>query len=110
LPLWFSLAVNGTDAYRDAIETAAGLARETAELIKAAPRLELIRESDLGVVLFRRVGWQPADYDRWAQALHEEEIAFVPPTKWEGETIGRFAFLHPHTSLDLVREILRRTA
>jgi aromatic-L-amino-acid decarboxylase len=110
LPLWFSLAVNGTDAYRDAIETAAGLARETAELIKAAPRLELIREPDLGVVLFRRVGWQPADYDRWAHELHEEEIAFVPPTKWEGETIGRFAFLHPHTSLDLVREILRRTA
>ncbi len=110
LPLWFSLAVNGTDAYRDSIETAAHLARETAELIKASPRLELIREPDLGVVLFRRVGWQPADYDRWAQALHEEEVAFVPPTKWEGETIGRFAFLHPHTSLDLVREILRRTA
>src|SRR6476620_5688693 len=44
LPLWFSLAVNGVQAYRDAVEVAATLARETAELIKDAPQLELIRE------------------------------------------------------------------
>ena len=109
LPLWFSLAVYGIDAYREAIEVAVSLARQTAELIRADPNLELIREPDLGVVLFRRVGWEPADYDKWAQALHEEQIAFIPPTKWDGETVGRFAFLHPHTSMDLVREILDRT-
>jgi glutamate/tyrosine decarboxylase-like PLP-dependent enzyme len=85
------------------------LARETAELIRVTPQLELIREPDLGVVLFRRVGWQPADYDAWAQQLHADEVAFIPPTKWEGETVGRFAFLHPHTTMDLVAEILDRT-
>jgi glutamate/tyrosine decarboxylase-like PLP-dependent enzyme len=110
LPLWFSLAVYGLDAYREAIEAAVRLARETAVLIKARLHLELIREPDLGVVLFRRLGWKPSDYDRWAQALHDEQIAFIPPTKWEGETIGRFAFLHPHTTMDLVKEILDRTA
>ena len=110
LPLWFSLAVYGLDAYREAIEAAVRLARETAGLIKATPQLELIREPDLGVVLFRRLGWKPADYDAWAQALHDEQIAFIPPTKWEGETVGRFAFLHPHTTMDLVKEILDRTA
>jgi glutamate/tyrosine decarboxylase-like PLP-dependent enzyme len=110
LPLWFSLAVYGLDAYREAIEAAVRLARETAVLIKATPHLELIREPDLGVVLFRRLGWKPADYDAWAQALHDEQIAFIPPTKWEGETVGRFAFLHPHTTMDLVKEILDRTA
>jgi aromatic-L-amino-acid/L-tryptophan decarboxylase len=110
LPLWFSMAVYGLDAYRDAIEAAVRLARDTAVLIKATPHLELIREPDLGVVLFRRVGWEPADYNKWAQALHDEEIAFVPPTKWEGETVGRFAFLHPETSMELVTEILDRTA
>jgi aromatic-L-amino-acid/L-tryptophan decarboxylase len=110
LPLWFSLAVYGIAAYREAIEAALGLARQTAELIRDTPRLELVREPDLGVVLFRRTGWSPADYHHWADALHEEEIAFIPPTKWEGETVGRFAFLHPHTSMDLVREILDRTA
>jgi len=110
LPLWFSLAVYGVDAYREAIETAVRLARETAELIKATPHLELIREPDLGVVLFRRLGWEPADYDKWAQALHDDEVAFIPPTKWEGETVARFAFLHPDTSMDLVKEILDRTS
>jgi glutamate/tyrosine decarboxylase-like PLP-dependent enzyme len=110
LPLWFSLAVNGVDAYREAIEAAVTLARETARLITATPHLELIREPDLGVVLFRRLGWKAADYDTWAQALHDEQIAFIPPTKWEGETVGRFAFLHPGTSMELVHEILDRTA
>jgi glutamate/tyrosine decarboxylase-like PLP-dependent enzyme len=109
LPLWFSLAVHGLEAYRNAIEVAASLANQTAELINAAPQLELIREPDLGVVLFRRLGWKPEDYDAWAQRLHEDQVAFIPPTKWEGETVGRFAFLHPHTHLDLVREVLART-
>jgi aromatic-L-amino-acid decarboxylase len=110
LPLWFSLAVHGIDAYREAIEAAITLARETAALIDEAPHLELIREPELGVVLFRRVGWQPADYDAWASRLHADQVAFIPPSKWEGETVGRFAFLHPHTSIDLVREVLARTA
>ena len=48
LPLWFSLAVYGLEAYRQAIEVAASLAIQTAELIKAALQLELIREPDLG--------------------------------------------------------------
>lgn len=109
LPLWFSLAVYGIEAYREAIEVAAGLAKQTAELIKAAAQLELIREPDLGVVLFRRTGWKASDYDTWAQRLHEDGVAFIPPTKWDGETVGRFAFLHPDTSLDLVREVLART-
>jgi glutamate/tyrosine decarboxylase-like PLP-dependent enzyme len=109
LPLWFSLAVNGVDAYREAIEAAVRLARETADAIKASPHLELIREPDLGIVLFRRLGWKPEDYDAWARALLEDDVAFIPPTKWEGETVGRFAFLHPGTSMDLVHEVLART-
>ena len=109
LPLWFSLAVYGLEAYRQAIEVARALAVQTAELIKAAPQLELIREPDLGVVLFRRLGWKPEDYDAWAQRLHQDQVAFIPPTKWEGETVGRFAFLHPDTTLELVREVLART-
>ena len=56
-----------------------------------------------------RLGWKPEDYDAWAQRLHQDQVAFIPPTKWEGETVGRFAFLHPHTHLDLIREVLART-
>jgi hypothetical protein len=78
-------------------------------MIRAEDHLELIREPDLGVVLFRRIGWEEADYYAWSRGLHEDEVAFIPPSAWEGETVGRFAFLHPDTTLDLVREVLDRT-
>jgi glutamate/tyrosine decarboxylase-like PLP-dependent enzyme len=108
LPLWFSLSVYGVDAYSEAIETAISLAREAADEIRSRPGLELIREPSLGVVLFRRHGWDTAQYNAWADKLLEDQVAFIPPSAWEGETVARFAFLHPHTTMDLVREILDR--
>ena len=108
LPLWFSLSVYGVDAYSEAIEAAIDLARQTAAEIRASDHLELIREPELGVVLFRRRGWDSAQYTSWADQLLQDQVAFIPPSAWEGETVARFAFLHPHTPMDLVREILRR--
>ena len=108
LPLWFSLSVYGVGAYTDAIETGIRLAKETAAEITTRDHLELIREPDLGIVLFRRRGWSPAQYTQWADQLLHDQVAFIPPSAWEGETVARFAFLHPDTSMDLVREILDR--
>ena len=108
LPLWFSLSVYGTDAYAEAIETAIGLARQAADEIRSRSSLELVREPSLGVVLFRRVGWDAGQYTAWADRLLQDQVAFIPPSAWEGETVARFAFLHPHTSMDLVREVLDR--
>jgi aromatic-L-amino-acid decarboxylase len=108
LPLWFSLSVYGVRAYTEAIETAIQLARETAVEISSRSYLELVREPSLGIVLFRRAGWATADYTAWADRLLRDQVAFLPPSAWEGETVARFAFLHPHTSMDLVRQILDR--
>ena len=108
LPLWFSLSVYGVGAYTDAIETGIRLAKETAAEITTRDHLQLIREPDLGIVLFRRRGWSPAQYTQWADQLLHDQVAFIPPSAWEGETVARFAFLHPHTSMDLVRQILDR--
>jgi aromatic-L-amino-acid/L-tryptophan decarboxylase len=110
MPLWFSLAVHGVRAYTDAIESGIRLAAETAADIRTRDYLELIREPDLSVVLFRRRGWGHAQYTQWADQLLHDQVAFIPPTAWDGETVARFAFLHPHTSMDLVREILDRMA
>ncbi|MEU7899404.1 aminotransferase class I/II-fold pyridoxal phosphate-dependent enzyme [Nonomuraea sp. NPDC049152] len=106
LPLWFSLAVNGTDAYTEAIERGLGLARATAELIKESDHLELIREPELSAVLFRRPGWTAQDYYAWSERLLAGQIGFVTPTGWEGETVARFAFLHPGTTMEIVKEIV----
>ncbi|HEX9064276.1 MAG TPA: pyridoxal-dependent decarboxylase [Streptosporangiaceae bacterium] len=110
LPLWFSLAVHGTRAYSEAIEAAITLARNCAAEIAARDYLELVRLPDLSVVLFRRRGWVHEDYARWSAGLLADQIAFLPPSAWEGETVGRFAFLHPATPMDLVTTILDRMA
>src|SRR5215475_13865959 len=110
LPLWFSICVHGIRAYSDAIEKAIALARETAREITSRDYLELIMEPDLSVVLFRRRGWTPEQYAQWSRELLDQQLAFMPPTSWEGQTVARFAFLHPHTPMNLVRAILDRMA
>jgi glutamate/tyrosine decarboxylase-like PLP-dependent enzyme len=106
LPLWFSLAVHGTEAYREAVEAALALAVATARLVEAADHLELVREPELSVVLFRRTGWERADYDAWSAQLLADQTGFVLPTTWEGRATARLVFLHPDTTLEMVEEIL----
>jgi aromatic-L-amino-acid/L-tryptophan decarboxylase len=106
LPFWFSLAVNGTDAYAAAIERTLTSAREAAARIDAADHLELIRQPDLTVVLWRRVGWTPADYTDWAARMLREQRLFALPTTWNGEMVARAVFLHPDTPSEVVDELV----
>ncbi|HEV3131359.1 MAG TPA: pyridoxal-dependent decarboxylase [Acidimicrobiales bacterium] len=110
LPLWFSLAVNGTNAYRDAVETVLDVAQRSADLIERLPYLELVRRPELSVVLFRRTGWRRADYESWSARLLADQIGFVEPTTWEEEPVGRLALLHPDTSVAIIEEILATMA
>jgi aromatic-L-amino-acid decarboxylase len=110
LPLWFSMAVNGLDAYRDAVEAGLAIARRAADIIAATPQVELVRPPELSVVLFRRPGWTKLDYDAWSSRLLTDQTGFVTPTTWEGETVARFAFLHPNTTEVMVHEILATMA
>jgi aromatic-L-amino-acid/L-tryptophan decarboxylase len=110
LPLWFSLAVHGAGAYRDAVETVLRTAWESAELISRSAHLELVREPELSIVLFRRRGWGVAEYDDWSVRLLASQVGFVTPTVWEGETVARLAFLHPGTTLAMIEEIVATMA
>ena len=106
LPFWFSLAAHGTDAYSKAVEEGIRLAKDSAKLIAAHPNLELVREPELSIVAFTRKGWRPAQYQEWSDALLEKQIGFIPPSKHAGESILRFAFVNPWTSMDDVQMIL----
>jgi aromatic-L-amino-acid decarboxylase len=106
MPLWFSLAVHGTDAYRDAIETVLVTAKGAARLIRETPHTELVREPELSIVLFRRRGWTREDYDTWSARLLADQIALCVPTTWEGEPTARLALLHPETTLAVVQQVL----
>jgi L-2,4-diaminobutyrate decarboxylase len=100
LPFWFSLAVHGTAAYRDAVEQTLSVARAGAELIRAAEHVHLLLEPDLSVLVFERVGWDGADYDRWSAALLADQIGFVTPSRHAGRVCTRFAIVNPLTTVD----------
>jgi glutamate/tyrosine decarboxylase-like PLP-dependent enzyme len=106
LPFWFSLVTNGVDAYETAVQAAIDIAAAAVKQIDEAAHVEMVRPSSLSIVLFRRKGWTAEQYNAWSEQLLRDQIAFVTPTKWEGETVARFAFLHPDTSEELVRQIL----
>lgn len=110
LPLWFSLAVHGTNAYREAVETVLATTKQVAALVDETPYTELIRKPTLSIVLFRRSGWSRADYDAWSARVLSDQVAFVTPTAWEGEPAARIALLHPDTGIDIAREILTSMA
>jgi len=106
LPLWYSLAVHGTDAYVEAIEDTLAVTRHAAAEIERRPYLEAVREPDLSVIVFRRLGWTPEDYQGWTDRLLDQEFAFVVPTSFRGETLTRFAVVNPHTTKADVSAIL----
>ena len=106
LPLWFSVATYGTDAYRDAVEAVLSVTRETAREIERRPELELVLEPELSVVLFRRLGWGPDDYETWWRRALEAQVGFVQPSSWEGEKVARLCFVNPRTTIDHVQAIL----
>lgn len=110
LPLWFSLALHGTERYSQAIERGIELAKIAGKMITEADDLELVREPSLSCVLFRRKGWKPEDYSQWTYKNHQEGVALVAPTKWKQgnsyETVSRFCFINPDTTEDDIRLIL----
>jgi glutamate/tyrosine decarboxylase-like PLP-dependent enzyme len=110
LPLWFSLAVYGTGAYADAVETVLAVTGEVAELIEATPHLQLVRRPELSIILFRRVGWDRPRYEAWSAQLLEDQVGFVEPTTWEGEPVMRLALLHPDTTTGIIEEIVSTMA
>jgi glutamate/tyrosine decarboxylase-like PLP-dependent enzyme len=100
LPFWFSLAVHGTDAYREAIEHTIEIARAGAALIGAADHVRLLVEPGLSVLIFERIGWAADDYARWSARLLAEQVAFVTPTRYRNRPCTRLAIVNPLTTTD----------
>ncbi|RTE53713.1 aminotransferase class V-fold PLP-dependent enzyme [Arenibacter aquaticus] len=110
LPLWFSLAMHGTDKYSWAVDQGIALANSAASIIQDHPCVELVREPSLSCVLFRRKGWSPEEYTNWTYKNHREGFALVTPTKYKNEgvyeTVARFCFINPDTTEKDIEMIL----
>jgi L-2,4-diaminobutyrate decarboxylase len=106
LPFWFSLAVHGSDAYRDAVETTLDVARAGAQLIRDADHVQLLVEPDLSVLVFERIGWTDEDYTTWSAELLADQVAFVTPTRHDGRVCARFCVVNPLTTADDLATII----
>lgn len=106
LPLWFQLAVHGTAALADAVRVGVRLAAVAAERLAATPHVSLVAQPELGVVLFRREGWGRAEWSDWARRVLADGVAFVAPSTWKGEPVGRLVFMHPRTPEAVIDEII----
>jgi glutamate/tyrosine decarboxylase-like PLP-dependent enzyme len=99
LPFWFSLAMHGTEAYTEAMEATLEVARQGAQLVRDAKHVELVLEPELSVIVFRRIGWTPEQYQMWSDRILGEGLAFVVPSTWDGETVLRMCIVNPRTTV-----------
>jgi L-2,4-diaminobutyrate decarboxylase len=106
LPLWLSLLANGAAAYRDAVEACLDLADRAAEAIRSADHLELLEPRSLSIVVFRRVGWSIADYERWSAQAIQDGTGLITPTRSAGGPALRLCFVNPLTSTSDIERVL----
>ena len=106
LPLWFSLATHGVNAYREAVSKNIEITHFARNEILRRDYLELVREPELSVVVFERVDWNLEQYEEWSKHLLAQNIAFVVPSSHNGRPNARFAIVNPLTSEELITEIL----
>jgi glutamate/tyrosine decarboxylase-like PLP-dependent enzyme len=102
LPFWFTLLVHGTDAMTESIRASLTTTAYAVEQLRGIDGADLVMEPELSVILFRKAGWDAPRWQAWARDLLEREVAFVAPTRWKGETVGRLVFLHPLTTEAIV--------
>ena len=105
LPLWFALAVHGTAAHEAAVRVGVDLAEAAVRTLAEVPGVSVVMPPMLGVVLFRREGWGSVEWRAWAERLLADGVAFVAPSTWKGEPVGRLVFMHPRTPRSVIDEI-----
>jgi glutamate/tyrosine decarboxylase-like PLP-dependent enzyme len=102
LPLWFSLAVHGTDRYTAAIEHGIAVARQIAVGIEQRDHLRLVLAPELSVVLFERVGWDMARCSAWSHEMALAGVILCVPTTWHERPVFRLIVVNPATRPDEV--------
>ncbi|MFM1767442.1 MAG: hypothetical protein RIR81_823, partial [Actinomycetota bacterium] len=106
LPLWFSMASHGAELYRQAISANVELAHKIAKEINNRSYLKLVRDPQLSVVVFERLGWEQFDYESWSEKLLTDQFAFVVPSSHQGKPNTRFAIVNPLTKYEDLVTIL----
>ena len=85
LPFWFSLAVHGTDAYTRGGRAHAGGGPVRGGRDRAgASGWSCCASRDLSVIVFRRIGWAPEDYQAWSRPAAGRRVRLRRPDDARG--------------------------
>ena len=106
LPLWFSLATYGTDAYAEAVETTLAVTSAFATEVERRDGFSLLLQPQLSVVLFTVERWDEAHYVAWSASRARAGVALVVPTWWHGEVCYRVCLVNPLTTLEMLTALL----
>ncbi len=106
LPLWYSLATHGTEAYGNAIALTISTAQKIADGIAANDNLELILGPQLSVILFRPKTMSDEQMVQWAEEHRRSGALLCLPTRWHGRMVFRLCIVNPETNADGVLKIL----
>lgn len=107
LPLWYSLATHGTNAYAKAITKTRQIAEDVASGIDSMPWLDLLIGPQLTVILFRARGMSECEMMQWAETNRRSGALLCLPTQWRGEPVFRLCFVNPNTDPDEVLSVLK---
>lgn len=111
LPLRSSLAVHGTERYRDAVGRYGARHGETGGHADRRDAVHHLRPGARALHrLFRRNGWARAQYDAWSDRLLADQVGARGAHDMGGGPAARLALLHPETTLDMVEEVACSTA
>ena len=107
LPLWFSLAVHGTEAYAQAIARTRETARSIADGIASTPGLELLLGPQLTVILFRPTSMSDKTMEAWAEVHRRSGTLLCLPTTWQGNLVFRLCIVNPDTDAEETLAVIR---
>ncbi len=102
MPLWFSLATYGTDAYAQAIKMTIDAAQAIADWIDDQEYLELSVRSKLSVAVFRPKNMTDDEIDFWAETHRDNGTLLCMPTSWQGRKHLRICLVNPMTDVDQI--------
>ncbi|MBY6160085.1 aminotransferase class V-fold PLP-dependent enzyme [Mameliella alba] len=107
LPLWYALAVHGTEAYAKAIATTRKVAEEIAAGLATMPGIELLLGPQLTVILFRPTRMSEDQMVAWAEGHRRSGALLCLPTRWRGEMVFRLCIVNAETRPTEVLSTLR---
>ncbi|WP_413796895.1 pyridoxal phosphate-dependent decarboxylase family protein [Streptomyces iranensis] len=108
LKVWSALQAFGVDTFRAAIDHMLDLARYMADLVEAAPDLELMAPVPLTAVCFRIKGATEADHTAVLATLIEEGTALLGPARLDGRHGIRACVTNHRTTRNDIELILTR--